>query len=123
MTGVPLFSIVVYYDDDRETADDEHLLQMNDILQPLPDVWLQEKWPRARNYFGAGRERLGPRPDGQDEPCIDDTLEVRFKEHKPDDIDDLEAGLITSLIRSILRYEPSQRPTAEEILKHPWFHE
>jgi serine/threonine protein kinase len=123
LTGAPLFSVVVFFENDREDADDEHLLQMNDILEPLPDIWLQGMWPRAGKYFGSGRERLGPIPDGQDEPIIDDPLEVRFQEYKPKDIDDVEAGVITSLILSILRYEPSQRPTAEELLKHSWFRE
>lgn len=123
LTGVPLFSVMVLFEDDRKTTDDEHLLQMNDILEPLPDTWLQGKWPRAKTYFGPGRERLGPRADDQDEPYIDDPLEVRFEEHKPDDIGDVEAGVITSLIRSILKYEPMQRPTAAELLKHPWFQE
>lgn len=123
LTGVSLFSVVLYFESHRESTDDEHLLQMNDILEPLPDIWLQKMWPRAGNYFGSGRKRLGPITDGQDEPYIDDPLEVRFKEYKPKDIDDLGAGVITSLIRSILRYEPSQRPTAEELLKHSWFQE
>lgn len=114
---------MLYFESHRESTDDEHFLQMNDILEPLPDIWLQEMWPRAGNYFGSGRKRLSPITDGQDEPYIDDPLEVRFKEYKPKDIDDMEAGVITSLIRSILRYEPSQRPTAEELLKHSWFQE
>lgn len=121
LTGAPLFSVMLLFEDDRPTTDDEHLLQMNDLLEPLPDSWLQEKWPRADTYFGPGRERLGPRPDNQDEPYIDEPLEVRFAEHKPCDIDDEEAGVVTSLIRLILKYDPMQRPTAEELLKHPWF--
>ena len=121
LTGVPLFSVMVLFEDDRETTDDEHLLQMNDILEPLPDIWLQERWPRAKTYFGSARERLGPSHVDQDKPYIDDPLEVRFEEHKPNDVDESEAHLITSLIRSILKYEPSQRPTAEELLRHPWF--
>lgn len=123
LTGVPLFSVMVLFEDDRETTDDEHLLQMNDLLEPLPDIWLQERWPRAKNYFGSGRERLGPTHVDQNKPYIDDPLEVRFEEHKPNDVDDEEAHLITSLIRSILQYEPSQRPTADELLRHPWFQE
>ncbi|KIW68714.1 hypothetical protein PV04_04638 [Phialophora macrospora] len=72
LTGVLLFSVLVLFEDDRPTADDEHLLQMNGILEPLPDSWLQENWPRARIYFDPGWERLGPRPDDQGEPYIDD---------------------------------------------------
>jgi hypothetical protein len=57
-------------------------------------------------------------PDG---PFINDPLEVLFDENKPDDIDAEEAKVITTLIRQILKYDPSQRPSAEEILGHPWF--
>jgi serine/threonine protein kinase len=123
LTGVSLFSVMVLHEDHQGRTDDHHLLQMNDILELLPDTWLEEKWPRAKNFFGPNRERLGPCIDGQEEPYIDDPLEVRFKEHKLDDIDDIEQGVITSLIRSILKHEPSQRPTAEELLEHPWFRE
>lgn len=112
---------MVLFEDDRKRTDDEHLLQMNDILEPLPDIWLEETWPRAKKYFGPGRQRLGTCSDDQEEPYIDDPLEVRFKEHKPNNIDDMEADVITSLIRSILKYDPLQRPSAEELLKHPWF--
>jgi len=91
------------------------------MLEPLPDAWLQGKWPRAKNYFSPNRERLGPYADDREKPCVDDPLEIRFKDHKPDDIDDLEADVITSLMKSILKYEPSQRPTAEDLLEHPWF--
>ncbi|KAK6384336.1 hypothetical protein LTS17_001899 [Exophiala oligosperma] len=123
LTGASLFSVMLLHKDHQGRTDDDHLLQMNDILGPLPDIWLQERWPRAQTYFGPNRERLGPYADDQERPYIDDPLEVRFKEHKPDDIDDVEADVITSLIRSILRYEASQRPTADDLLEHPWFQE
>lgn len=74
-------------------------------------------------YFGSSRERLDPSPGNADGPWIDPPLEAQFKENKPDDLDEAEADVVTTLIRSILRYEPSQRPSAEEILKHPWFRE
>jgi serine/threonine protein kinase len=51
----------------------------------------------------------------------DDPLETRFDKNKPDDIDAEEAKVITALIRRILRYEPSERPTAAELIEHEWF--
>lgn len=81
---------------------------MNDILEPLPDIWFEETWPRAKIYFGPGRQRLGPCSDDQEGTHID-PLEVRLKEHKPNDIDDMEADIITSLIRRILKYDPRLR--------------
>ena len=148
LTGTSLFCVMKFSSDEEESADDDHLLQMNDILDPLPDTWLKEKWSRANKHFGSNRERLGPnagkdlgtpkdridfdvtgedsareRVECEDGPWIDPPLEKRFEEEKPGDIDTVEAGVITSLIRGILRYEPSQRPSAAEILRHPWFEE
>jgi hypothetical protein len=98
---------MVLHEDDQWRTDGDHLLQMGDMLEPLPDIWLQEKWPRAKMYFGPNRERLGPCADDREESYIDDPLEVRFKDHKPGVIGDLEAGVITSLMRCILKYAPS----------------
>jgi serine/threonine protein kinase len=37
-------------------------------------------------------------------------------------IPDHEAALLYDLLSQIFVYDPAKRPTAEEILKHPWFH-
>ena len=168
LTGTALFCVSKLADDEDEEADDDHLLELNDILEPLPDSWLLEKWPRAHKYFGPNRERLSPEMDieslegeifgdeagkdfndeadndindepdenatdrvegglrGEHEeqetgPWINSPLETLFAENKPADIDNAEAGVITSLIRSILKYNPSKRPSAIELLQHPWF--
>jgi PAS domain-containing protein len=153
-----------------ESADDDHLLELNDILEPLPDSWLKEKWPRAGKFFGPNRERLNPYSEEdaeaeemddidseemddtgaeemdntdskeleeahqeEEEECddgddkmqdgiwINDSLEKLFEKNKPEDIDEAEAEVVTALIRQILKYEPSQRPSALELLQHPWF--
>lgn len=44
---------------EEENSDDHHLLEMNDIIEPLAETWLS-KWLRAREYFGPNRERLFP---------------------------------------------------------------
>ena len=160
LTGTALFCVARYGDEDEE-ADDDHLLELNDVLEPLPESWLKEKWPRASKYFGPNRERLNPEmsiddsdeedlgdeagkdlddleddatdgeddkqfdgdedEDGGDAPLINSPLEVLFERNKADDIDEKEAKVITSLLRRILKYEPSQRPSAAELLEHPWF--
>lgn len=56
-------------------------------------------------------------------PFINDPLEVLFEKNKPDDIDSEEAELITGLIRRILRYDPSERPSSAELLKDEWFND
>jgi serine/threonine protein kinase len=171
-------------DNEPEQADDDHILDLIDVLQPLPDT-LMSKWPRADKWIGPNGERLqpperdygdmvfeendddalvsdeeigddeskdgaedGPEPHKGGEadvdesldlvddvdsppppfdaeipegPFINQPLEVQFEKNKPDDVDAAEAKVITTLIREILQYEPSKRPTAEQLLKHPWF--
>jgi serine/threonine protein kinase len=57
LTGTSLLAISRIGDDEDDQADDDHLLDLNDVLQPLPDAWLA-KWPHAHRYFGRDRERL-----------------------------------------------------------------
>ncbi|KAL2135241.1 hypothetical protein VTI74DRAFT_9333 [Chaetomium olivicolor] len=52
---------------------------------------------------------------------INDPLEVLFERNKPDDIDAEEARVIATLIRRILKYDASERPSAEELLREKWF--
>jgi hypothetical protein len=49
------------------------------------------------------------------------SLEAVFDEHKTDTIDDEVARLVTTLVRRILRYDPAERPSAEELLVEMWF--
>lgn len=49
------------------------------------------------------------------------TLEQRFRKNRPEDIDEAEEQQILHLLRWVFQYEPTARPTAEEILTHPWF--
>jgi non-specific serine/threonine protein kinase len=159
-------------DDSQEGADDDHLKELNDILEPLPDSWLA-KWPRSHLYFGPNRERLNPireevdigddddqnaehmeTPGGEgdnedggtstresdredasdggdfvwedplfagDGPFVNEPLEVLVGKNKPANMSPAEAQVVTSLIRQILRYEPSDRPTATQLLQHEWF--
>lgn len=57
------------------------------------------------------------------EPFINEPLEAQFSLNKPEDIDEGEARVITALIREMLQYERSRRPTAEQLLRHEWFQE
>lgn len=181
ITGSQLFCVTMMGDDKEEDADDDHMLEFNDILGELPDN-LMMLWPRSGDWFGPGRERLNPRAvngkeainelsseefdpngseagdsdaeepedlsdkfneedvcevdeldefsdidmedfdlDGEVEFFINQPLEALFDEHKPDDIDKDEAAIITSLVRRLLKYNPSERPSTAELLQDPWF--
>jgi hypothetical protein len=56
-----------------------------------------------------------------EELFVNDSLEILFERNKPDDIDVEEAGVVTTLIRRILKYDVSERPSTEELLKEKWF--
>ncbi|KAJ4984062.1 serine/threonine-protein kinase SRPK3 [Stagonosporopsis vannaccii] len=147
LTGEALFTVNVIGCDqeDQDDADDEHLCQLNDIIRPLSDS-MMSAWPRSSKWFDADHNHLQPDEeedlekhdrkagvskseeevggkDEDEEPYVYDTLEQRFANQKHPDIDEEEADVICRLIRSILVYDPAQRPTAEELLQHPWFSE
>ncbi|GJJ15716.1 hypothetical protein Clacol_009994 [Clathrus columnatus] len=106
---------------DRNEMDDDHLLQFNDIIDKLPSTLLND-WPRANKWFHLvthhSRKKSRIHREGKS-PY--DSLEVMFAQHKPDDIDEAESAVICSLIRQMLVYAPEERPSATELLKHPWF--
>ncbi|KAL9129171.1 MAG: hypothetical protein Q9217_002311 [Psora testacea] len=97
-----------------ERIDDDHLLQMTDILGKLPDKLLS-KWIRSKNYFGPGGERI-------QKPALEVlSLEDYLIKGKPHDMGGQEADLLLSLLRKLLQYDPANRPSTGEILMHPWF--
>jgi non-specific serine/threonine protein kinase len=119
LTGRALFAVgtVGLSQEDRDEADDDHLTQLNDIIQPLPDS-MMAAWPRASMWYGPERQPLMPYGG---EVYIHKPLEDLFAENKPDSIDDGEAAVVCELIRQILKYDPAERPAAVDLLKHPWF--
>jgi len=51
------------------------------------------------------------------------SLEEKFMEYKMDEIDECESKVILDLLRKILVYKAQDRPSASELLQHPWFAE
>lgn len=144
LTGQPLFEIPPLPSGLDEVRDDDHLIQLSEILGPIPLHFLQ-KWPRADRYFdlngqrkpAAGnpielhfRARLGRNSKSAEEfvspPAPLDPLEKLFHKNKPlefDDDSENEENTIVALLRSILRYDPHDRPSASDLLEHIWFKE
>lgn len=151
LTGLPLFQIPPI-SGRPEVMIDYHLIQMTDVIHPLPETLL-EKWTRAGRYFGPDGERLDCQPrdfdgsdsadsdfggdddEGYDDDSVDmeeddlgeheppqrhDSLENLFRANKTADIDEEEASEITGLLRWILQYDATKRPSATELLEHPW---
>jgi non-specific serine/threonine protein kinase len=55
--------------DTPEETDDSHFLELNDVIEPIPDSWLA-KWPRSHLHFDPNCKRL--RPPEEDYPMPDE---------------------------------------------------
>ena len=120
LTSKALFAVMMLRNDQKEQddADDDHLIQLNDVIRPLPDS-IMAAWPRACKWYGPNRQRLQPYANG--EPYIHKSLKVLFAQYKPAEIDNEESAVLCSLMQQILEYNPAKRPSAADLLKHPWF--
>ncbi|KAF8543682.1 hypothetical protein BDD12DRAFT_874129 [Trichophaea hybrida] len=118
---MPLFAIASFDSTDDEN-DDEHLLQMTDILGDLPEG-IFNKWTRENRCFGPNRQQINSCVNGEpdDGEFRFDSLEKYFHSNKPSDLDDREAEIIIALIRKILQYDPEKRPSAADLVRDPWF--
>lgn len=123
ITGRPLFCVPGYSPSEKE--DDDHLLQLKDILGPLPDH-LYQLWTRSSNYFDAGRIQyngfFGEVLEGTDLLSAKmEPLEQFFGSVKPESMTTKEGKAVTVLLRRLLQYDPAKRPTPTEILEDLWF--
>lgn len=105
----------------QDQIDDGHLLDMIELLGPLPPQLLS-KWPRSHKYFHPNGEIFNAIVDGSMEGLLpSESIETAFLLDKPTELDDEEGYVILNLLRSMLNYDPAKRPSAVEILDHPWF--
>ncbi|KAJ4160939.1 hypothetical protein NW765_005787 [Fusarium oxysporum] len=95
-------------------------------LGPLPDE-LYSRWETSSRYYTKDRKlyncQLGGVGEGQEPLMLEQTsMEKAFDLTTPD-LADEEAEKVKRLIRRILQYDPSKRPTIKDILCDPWFAE
>ncbi|KAF4444939.1 CMGC SRPK kinase [Fusarium acutatum] len=145
LIGRPLFVAIQSLEgqDYDETSNDEHLIQLWEVIGPLPKPLL-EKWRRADQYFDTSGNRLEVKPyeDGyvsgdEDMDSGDGTadesdgpplaylghfvsLEDQFMAEMSGDIDEAEAKEILALLRWIFQYNPAHRPSTSDLINHPW---
>ncbi|CAK4033986.1 serine threonine- kinase SRPK3 [Lecanosticta acicola] len=62
VTGTRLFAVDLIGDDEQDDADDDHILDLTDVIGPLPERFMS-KWTRRDRWIGPGGERLQPRED------------------------------------------------------------
>ncbi|KAJ4075453.1 hypothetical protein NW761_013279 [Fusarium oxysporum] len=143
--GRPLFVAIQSLEgqDYDETSNDEHLIQLWEVIGPLPKPLL-EKWRRADQYFDSSGNRLEIKSqedghisggddkdlgDGMDEendgpPLADPgqflSLEDLIMAERPGDVDEAESREILGLLRWIFQCDPAHRPSTTDLINHPW---
>jgi serine/threonine protein kinase len=123
ITGERLFDVSAISGSQEEQTDD-HLLMLSDTLGPLPEN-LYNLWTRSSKYYTPERVLFNSivYPANGIDPLSFKmgSLEETFDEVKPVDLSDEEAMMVKALIRRILQYDPTKRPTPSQILQDPWF--
>ncbi|BDD61501.1 hypothetical protein MAP00_006543 [Monascus purpureus] len=119
ITGQPLFCIP-----GSEYEIDDHLLSLTARLGALPDE-LFRHWKTSSLYFTPERKLFNCKLGGvapEEEPLMVEqtSMEELFDRSEPD-LDDEEAYEVKALIRLILQYDPTKRPSPAQILSNPWF--
>ena len=115
LTGIPLFPVMPNKDDDS------HILMMLSTLGPLPERYFSQ-WDLAHQYFGSNGEQSSLMANGPDLKLFPpDPLETLFPREKCCEFDAGKDESVIDILKQILRYEPEKRPSAEELLSHPWF--
>jgi len=99
-------------------------LELEAKLGPLPDE-LYNLWDTSSQYYTKDRKlyncALGGVGEGEEPLMLEQfSMEAAFDLTKPE-MSVEEGDKAKKLIRRILQYDPSKRPSAEEILCHEWF--
>jgi serine/threonine protein kinase len=109
-----------------EEANDEHLIQISEILSPLPED-LFKLWRRGREYFDANGHRieLGGTDDDEGVPLADvprcETLGMLLNKRKSYEMNAHQEKELASLMCWILQADVKRRPSIAQILQQPWF--
>jgi non-specific serine/threonine protein kinase len=126
VTGRPLF--VVDTTGDEDETNDDHFLQLFSTIGPIPRDILS-KWSRSHIYFNLDGENIksyiGELPEGFDlnELQHQPLLEELFDQEKPAEMSDEDSKQIKHILRWVLQYDASRRPSASDLLDDSWFSE
>eukprot|EP00252_Welwitschia_mirabilis_P008504 TRINITY_DN2039_c0_g1_i2.p1 TRINITY_DN2039_c0_g1~~TRINITY_DN2039_c0_g1_i2.p1 ORF type:complete len:332 (+),score=39.21 TRINITY_DN2039_c0_g1_i2:776-1771(+) len=100
----------------------EHLAMMEKVLGPLPQNMIRKADPRAAKYFRHGMRLNFPEGASSKESVRAVKKLARLRNIIMDHADH-SAGSLIDLLQGLLKFEPSERLTAQEALKHPFFME
>ncbi|KAG6408870.1 hypothetical protein SASPL_131896 [Salvia splendens] len=97
----------------------EHLAMMERVLGPLPQHMLKKADRHAEKYVRRGRLDW---PEGAaSRDSIKSVLKLPRLQNLIMQHVDHSAGDLISLLQGLLKYEPSERLSAEDALRHPFF--
>ncbi|KAH7183568.1 putative serine protein kinase [Fusarium flagelliforme] len=122
VTGEQLFCVPGY--SNKTYENDNHIFELEAKLGPLPDE-LYNLWETSSQYYTKDRKlyncELGGVAEGEEPLMLEQvSMEATFDLTNPE-LSVEEGDKVKRLVRQILQYDPSKRPSAEEILSDPWF--
>ena len=107
-------------------TDDDHVLQMATLLGPIPSSFMA-KFPRSNIYFDSEgniiKGYVGDLIDEDEVTHLENSppTERYLDQEKGDDITSEDAIIVKELLRLVLQFDPTKRPTTGALLAHPWF--
>ncbi|KAG7425590.1 Serine/threonine-protein kinase SRPK [Fusarium oxysporum f. sp. raphani] len=116
---LPLFYMI--YDKD------ELLAEMVRFFGKLPESWWA-KWEAREEYFDADGKWLRDEEDWSLEVALSKPIEIfdageKYKEGPKQSLQtpETEQKLLADLLYRLFKYDPRERLSAEEVLRHEWF--
>lgn len=126
ITGGPMFDNLWwtgFYDEQEQQS--HHLLQMTQVLGPLPEALLM-KWPGRGKYFAADGtpvKKSGHDQGGSNQSKPLPPMNEVLKALDLPGMGEKEKMQVEELLRWTLNYDPAKRPSTAELLEHEWFKE
>jgi len=99
----------------REEQDNDYLLDITDILGPLPPSFLA-RWVDRSDMVDEGGNIL-PRVAAEIESSSLEQLVMKFR---PKDMNEHETTVFLDFLRCMLPFEPAERVLTDELLQHLW---
>ncbi|KAK5998794.1 Serine/threonine-protein kinase SRPK-like protein [Cladobotryum mycophilum] len=99
---------------------DEVVMQQVDIIGPLPSEWW-DTWEERSEYFDeTGQPTKDREVDGSLELVVEDSLQKSRRDRQVGELCKEETAALTSMLRSMLKFKPEERITAEQVLESEW---